>query len=282
MIDTHLHVWDRARSSYRWLDGAPERLRGDHLLEQGLAAVAGHGFEAAVLVQADETLDETAYLLELAAADARVAGAVCYLPLEAPAIVAERLPALTAIAGFVGVRNLTHDRSDPDWILGPDQRRSLGMLEAAGVPLDYIAVLPRHRENLVTLARDHAGLTLVLDHLGSPPIGLPGEYRRWVDQVADAATLSNVVAKVSGLYRADPAGIGTAVTADQAQMVLAAALEVFGPDRLMLGSDWPMGTVSGTGAATLDAVVAAVDALEPDQAHALRRATAARVYGLVV
>ncbi|CAM3627468.1 amidohydrolase [Occultella aeris] len=277
MIDAHLHVWDRARSSYRWLDSAPEPLRTDHDLARGLAAQARYGGRRAVLVQADETLDETAYLLELVAGEARLAGAVCYLPLEDPTTVAQQLPSLTANPGFVGVRNLTHDRPDPDWILGADQRRSLALLEAAGVPLDYVAVLPRHLENLVTLAGAHPGLTIVLDHLGKPPVGLDDDFRRWADQLAGVAALPNVVAKVSGIYRAD---LPEAVTAEQLAAVLATALAAFGADRLMLGSDWPVSTVSGGADATMSVLVAAVDALPQQQAKSLRHDTATRVYGL--
>ena len=278
MIDTHLHVWARARSPYRWLDDAPEPLRGDHLLDQGLAAVAAHGFDRAVLVQADETLEETTYLLELAATDPRVIGAVCYLPLEAPTIVAEHLRRLNDDPWFVGVRNLTHDRPDPDWILGEDQRRSLAHLEAAGVPLDYVAVSPGHLRNLCALAHRHPGLTLVLDHLGTPPVGRPTDHGRWADQLAEAAALPNVIAKVSGIYPRDP---DASVTAEQLEPILATALAAFGADRLMLGSDWPMGTVAGGTDAALSALVAAVDSLcDPDQAEALRQRTATRVYGL--
>ncbi|MDP3949666.1 amidohydrolase [Microbacterium sp.] len=280
MIDTHLHVWARARSSYRWLDDAPESLRADHSLEEGLAATAAHGFDRAVLVQADETLDETHYLLELAATDPRVAGAVCYLPLEDPALVVEQLPRMRATPGFVGVRNLTHDRPDADWILGAAQRRSLAYLEEFDVPLDYIAVSPRHIQNLTTLALEHPGLTIVLDHLGKPPVGLLTEYDRWADQLAEVAALHNVIAKISGIYPAPPADLNAPVTAEQMEAILTTVLATFGPDRLMLGSDWPMGTVAGGTDAALSVLVAAVDALDSDQADALRQRTATRVYRL--
>ncbi|WP_460798862.1 amidohydrolase family protein [Microbacterium sp. GXF0217] len=280
MIDTHLHVWARGRSRYRWLDDAPEPLRADHSLEQGLAAVGAYGFDRAVLVQADETLEETNYLLELAASDPRVSGAVCYLPLEAPAIVAEQLPRLLADPWFVGVRNLTHDRPDPDWILGGQQSRSLDRLEAAGVPLDYIAVSPEHLRNLCSLARRHPGLTFVLDHLGTPPIGRATGYARWADQLAEVAALPNVVAKVSGIYPAGSADTGASVTTEQLEAILTTALTAFGADRLMLGSDWPMGTVAGGTDAVLSVLVAAIDSLDPDQADALRQRTASRVYGM--
>lgn len=277
MIDAHLHVWDRARSRYQWLDAAPEPLRADHSLDQAFAALEPFGLQRAVLVQADETMAETAYLLDLVAADDRLAGAVCYLPLQDPTTVTTQLRELQGRSGFVGVRNLTHDRPDPDWILGAEQRASLSALEAAGVPLDYVAVLPRHLENLVHLAGEHPGLTFVLDHLGKPPVGLPEDYRRWEEQIAQVGACPNVVAKVSGIYRADAPA---AVSADQLEAVLSTALAAFGSQRLMLGSDWPVCTVSGGTAATMSTLTAAVDRLPAEQALQLRHETATRTYAL--
>ena len=277
MIDAHLHVWDRARSRYQWLDAAPEPLQADHSLDQAFTALEPFGLQRAVLVQADETMAETAYLLDLVAADDRLAGAVCYLPLQDPDTVTTQLRELQERSGFVGVRNLTHDRPDPDWILGTQQRASLSALEAAGVPLDYVAVLPRHLENLVRLAVEHPGLTFVLDHLGKPPVGLAEDYRRWQEQIAQVAACPNVVAKVSGIYRADaPAAVST----EQLEAVLTTALDVFGAQRLMLGSDWPVCTVFGGAAATMSALAAAVDGLPAEQAHQLRHQTATRTYSL--
>lgn len=279
MIDAHLHVWERSRSRYAWLDGAPGRLQTDHSVEQAFAILSPFGVEQAVLVQADESLEETDYLLELVAAHPGLLGAVVYLPLEAPDAVAQWLPRLVETPGFVGVRNLTHDRPDPDWILGMEQRRSIELLETAGVPLDYVAVLPRHRENLATLAREHAGVRFVLDHLGTPPLGMPdGDWSRWQDQLAELGALPNAVAKVSGIYRRDIAT--EPVTSEHLAAVLRTALDVFGADRLLLGSDWPVSTIFSGPLATMCALTAAVDALPAQQARALQAETAARVYGL--
>ncbi|QOR70554.1 amidohydrolase family protein [Ruania alkalisoli] len=276
MFDAHLHVWDHARSSYGWLTGAPEILRRDHLIEEARGALMPWGVDRAVLVQADETMAETDYLLDLVAADPLVVGAVVYLPLEDPATVAEQMAA--SRPGVVGVRNLTHDRPDPDWILGADQRRSLELIEAAGLPLDYVATLPRHRENLLTLAQEQPGLTFVLDHLGTPPAQpdqRDGAWQQWQEQIAALAALPNVVAKVSGIYDA-----GGPVTPEHMRTVLAAALDAFGADRLLVGSDWPVCTAFGGAEATMRVLLAEVDRLPGDQRYALREGTAARVYGL--
>ncbi|UFU02895.1 amidohydrolase family protein [Ruania suaedae] len=273
MIDAHLHVWDHARSPYAWLAGAPEVLQRNHLIDEARGALAPWGADRAVLVQADETLAETDYLLELVAADPLVVGAVVYLPLADPDTVAEQLEA--GRAGVVGVRNLTHDRPDPDWILGAEQRRSLQLIEEAGLPLDYVATLPRHRENLLTLAQEHPGLTFVLDHLGTPPAEQGEAWQQWQDQLASLAARPNVVAKVSGIYGADGP-----VAPEHMRAVLATALATFGADRLLVGSDWPVCTAFGGAEATLRVLLAEVDRLPEGQRHALRERTAARVYGL--
>ncbi|SEE71540.1 amidohydrolase family protein [Ruania alba] len=273
MIDAHLHVWDHRRSGYGWLDQAPELLRRDHLPSEALDMLAKHGFARAVLVQADETLTETEYLLELVATEPRFAGAVVYLPLEAPDTVAEHLT--SPAAGVVGVRNLTHDRPDPDWILGAEQRRSIDLIGAAGLPLDVVATLPRHRENLLTLARQHPSQTFVLDHLGTPALDGGDAADLWREQLGEIASCPNTVAKVSGIYAS-----GGPASADQMRAVLGTAVELFGPDRLMVGTDWPVCTAFGGAEATLAVLLSAVGELEPDQQTALRTGTAARVYGV--
>lgn len=276
MIDSHLHVWERSRSSYAWLDGAPEILRVDHDLDAAFADLAPHAVVGAVLVQADETLAETDYLLAVAAADDRVLGAVCYLPLEAPDVVARELPRLRDEAFLVGVRNLTHDRADPDWILGEEQRRSIAILEQAGVPLDYVGALPRHLENLATIAARHPGLTVVLDHLGHPPVGEPAEtYGAWLNRFEMLAAAPNVVAKISGVY--GPDGAAPPVEMDA---VVDTALALFGADRLMVGSDWPVCRARGGAEATMGTLTATLARLPGETQVALRRTTATRVYGL--
>ncbi|WP_159618464.1 amidohydrolase family protein [Ruania rhizosphaerae] len=275
MIDAHLHVWDHARSGYGWLNHAPELLRRDHLPSEALDMLAEHGFTRAVLVQADETLTETEYLLELVATEPRIAGAVVYLPLENPDTVAEHLE--NRPAGMVGARNLTHDRTDPDWILGAEQRRSIELIGAAGLPLDVVATLPRHRENLLTLARQHPGQTFVLDHLGTPALDGGDAAALWREQLGEIASCPNTVAKVSGIYAS-----GGPVSADQMRAVLGTALELFGPDRLMVGTDWPVCTAFGGAGATMGVLLGAVGELEPAQQAAVRTGTAARVYGLAM
>lgn len=278
MIDTHLHIWDRSRSSYSWLDHAPETLQRSHTLADVEADLDQLGVTGVILVQADETPEETEFLLETAHVSTRVLGAVVYLPLHQPDIVAKRLPELQEDAAFCGVRNLTHDRADPDWLLRPDIGRSLDLLATAGVTVDHVGVLPRHLENVATVAGNHPDLTLVIDHLGKPPIGESQEaYQRWLALLYQAAERPNVTAKLSGIYSGiEPAGW----TTDQVAQSVLDALDAFGADRLMIGSDWPVCITAGGLHRVLGALTTVMHDLPEDDRRALTTGTAERVYSL--
>src|SRR5699024_2368310 len=173
--------------------------------------------------------------------------------------------------------NLDRHRPGPDWDRGAEEGGERSPAGGGWRSVRYGGVLPRHLENLVHLAGEHPGLTFVLDHLGKPPVGLAEDYRRWEEQITQVAACPNVVAKVSGIYRADAPA---AVSADQLEAVLSTALAAFGSQRLMLGSDWPVCTVYGGTAATMSTLAAAVDRLPAEQAQHLRHETATRTYAL--
>ena len=122
-------------------------------------------------MQADDDDRDTDLMLEVAAERPEVVGVVAYIPLERPAEAAARLEVLLQNPYVVGIRNLTHDRADPDWVLRPDVDETLGLIEQAGLPWDHVAVLPRHLEHVATISERHPDLRIVIDHLAKPPIG---------------------------------------------------------------------------------------------------------------
>ncbi|QHC67761.1 amidohydrolase family protein [Rathayibacter sp. VKM Ac-2759] len=242
VIDSHQHVWDRTRARYDWLGpDLPEIDRSiffDELRPQLRAA----GVDATVLVQSADEAADTDEMLRVAAANPEIAGVVVHVPLERPQEAHDRLVELRRDAHVVGVRNLIHDRPDPDWILRPDVDEGLGVLEAAGVPFDYVAVLPRHLEHLPVLAERHPELSIVIDHLSKPPIGLSSD-EPWRSLIARAAENPRVFAKVSGLYSATPDAASW--TTEQLVPVVEHALASFGAERLMYGGDWPVSLTAG-------------------------------------
>jgi L-fuconolactonase len=249
VIDAHLHLWNTERMHYAWLQ-RPENAAINRTFGfedfRSLAARAGVG--RAVLVQADDSAADTEAMFEVAAAHPEIAGVVAWVPLDRPDEAAARLDQLGQRPGFAGIRTLIHDQPDPDWLLRPPVGEGLALLEQRGIPFDVISVLPRHLSYVPVLSERYPSLRMVLDHLSHPPLGGtdpvgPGSYTdvaHWGELITAAARNPLVSAKISGLYPPD-----LAWTAEDIRHVVEFALELFGPDRLMFGSDWPVAELGG-------------------------------------
>ena len=178
---------------------------------------------------------------------------------------------------LVGVRNLIHDQPDPDWLLRADVAEGLALVEAAGLPFDLVAVLPRHLEHVGYLSDRFPDLTIVIDHLAKPPVGTD-RRQPWRELMTRAASNPLVVAKLSGLYRQ---GDGPPATDDDIRPWIADAIEVFGPDRLLIGSDWPVAEIAGGYLPVTGSVIRVVrDELADHDAARVLAGTASEVYGL--
>ncbi|MGI3783375.1 MAG: amidohydrolase family protein [Janthinobacterium lividum] len=276
IIDTHLHVWDLDRSLYSWLGPQVPQWNRTFTFDEVAPQLEQNGVDAVVLVQADDDDRDTDLMLEVAAARPEVVGVVAYIPLERPAEAAARLEVLQANPYVVGIRNLTHDRADPDWVLRPDVDETLGLIEQAGLPWDHVAVLPRHLEHVAAISERHPDLRIVVDHLAKPPIG-EASYEPWWSLIGLAAQNPLVHAKISGLYPgADPASW----TVDGLRPFVDRALEVFGSSRLMYGGDWPISIPAGGYGLVLGGLREALADLPEAEAEGVWSATARRVYGL--
>lgn len=276
VIDAHQHLWDPATGWYGWLAREPEVLQRAFTFDEARPALDALDVIGTVLVQAADHDGDTDAMLAEAAANPLVLGVVGYVPLEQPERAARRLDQLRG-SSVVGIRNLIHDQPDPDWLLREDVAEGLALLEGAGLPFDLVAVLPRHLEHVGYLSERFPDLTIVIDHLAKPPIGT-GRRQPWFGLMSAAASNPRVTAKLSGLYRA---GDGPPATDDDLRPWIADALELFGPQRLLVGSDWPVAEVAGGYLPVTGSMVRVVrDLLDDDDAARVLAGTAAAVYGL--
>jgi len=212
-----------------------------------------HGVHGTVVVQARQSLDETRELLEVARTTPFVLGVVGWVDL------AGDVPAqLDGLEGpLVGVRHQVEDEPDDEWLLRADVQRGVAAVGEAGLVYDLL-VRTRELPAALATARRNPGTTFVLDHAAKRP----REDAAWAARGEELAALPNVVCKLSGL-------ITEWAPADTA----ARALEWFGPERCMFGSDWPVCLLAGGYADAL--------AVAGDDADVLA-GTAVRTYGLVV
>jgi L-fuconolactonase len=276
ILDAHVHFWDPHARRHAWLDEHPA-LNGRFGPED--YDPGRHDLGGAIFVQADcredEALGEALWVAELAASDPRVRGIVAYSPVHLGARAAPAVAAMAAQPGVVGVRRLLQD--EPVSFVRDDAALADGvrLLADHGLPFDLCV---RHQQlraagALVAACPD---VTFVLDHLGKPPVAT-GELDPWQEDLARLAASGRVVCKLSGLTTEAGPGWRPA----DLRPYLDVALDVFGPERCMVGSDWPVSTLATTVEAWLDLVVEATAQLAPDERDAVLHGTACTVYGVV-
>jgi L-fuconolactonase len=276
-VDAHQHFWDPQQVEYAWLSAdTPDIYR--HFGFDDLAPfLTRHSIDGTVLVQSADNDEDTEAMFAIAAERPAIAGIVGYVPLEYPDRAASRLATLQQRDKFVGIRNLIHDQPDPDWLLRPDVADGLRVLEDRGVPFDLVAVLPRHLEHVDYLSERFPALRIVIDHLAKPPVKT-AEIEPWTTLIRRAAANPRVHAKVSGLYPA--VGDWSAHGPDDLRPWIDRALEAFGPERLMIGSDWPIAVLAGGYDHVWQNLVQVITGYGPDVSRSVLGRTAVAFYGL--
>lgn len=272
IVDSHLHLWDLSAGGYGWLGPQHGELYRTFTPEEASRELASAGVDAAVLVQAEDSEHDTRFLLEIAERFGFVAGVVGWVRLDDPRTAEAQLDGYGGHPAFRGVRHLVHDDPREDFLDLPAVRRSLGLLAERGLPFDVPDAWPRHLPPVARLAADLPELTVVVDHLAKPPRGR-GDYRAWARCLRDVARRPNTVAKVSGLQ-----AVGQPLTSAALRPVWELALEAFGPERLMFGSDWPMTLPHGGYSATWKVVCELAASLSPTEREQFFSGTAGTVY----
>ncbi len=273
-IDAHQHFWDVESGRYAWptpADGAIYRTYSPAELEPELGPA---GIDVTVLVQTVATLDDTDAMLAAADGHPFVGAVVGWVPL-ANARAAEAALDARPHPRLRGIRHLIHHEPDPDWLLRADVADGLDVLARRGLSFDVVAVFPDHLRLVPVVADRHPDLTLVLDHLAKPPFRSVG-WSTWHDQLRRAAARPNVAAKLSGLVTA----AGPGWTREEIRPAVEAAIDAFGPDRLMFGSDWPVCRLVSTYREVIDAIEGLVSQLTVPERRAVLGGTATRVYGM--
>lgn len=272
IIDAHLHLWDRTRSGYGWLQPEHGVLNEDHSPADIAGTLAQVGVDRVVLVQADDTVDDTQFMIDTAADWTSVAAVVGWVQLDAPSTAAEQLERWSDTPVVKGIRHLVHDDPRADFLELPAVQESLALLAEGGYSLDVPDAWPGgFADQLASLADRHPDLTIVVDHLAKPPHGAV-DFPAWAAMLRDVARRPNTVAKLSGLSDASP------TTAANWRPAYEVALEAFGPERLMYGSDWPITRLFLDYAGTFAVLSELIATLAPAEQAAVLGGTAARVY----
>jgi L-fuconolactonase len=273
-IDAHQHFWKYTPAEYGWIDESMAALRRDFLPEHLQPLLAANGYDGCIAVQARQTLEEAEWLLELAAQHPFIRGVVGWVDLQSDDLRAQ-LERLASRKRLVGIRHIVQGEPDDHFLLRPRFCRGLALLAEYDLAYD-ILIYARHLPVAVAFVERFPGQRFVLDHLAKPEIKR-GEIKSWEADLRRLAAFPNVSCKLSGLVtEADwqhwtPQGL---------RPYLDVAYDAFGPQRLLVGSDWPVCLVAADYARTMDVVEDFLAARPADERAAVLGGNAVRFWQL--
>ena len=257
-VDAHHHLWPvPTPAEFPWMTDEMVAIRRPFTPDDLAPLLGAVGIRATVLVQTRSSVAETETFLATAAAHPFIAGVVGWVDLTDPGI-ADAIARLRSLPGgnrLVGIRHQVHDEPDPAWLRRADVRRGIAAVGAAGLAYELL-VRTRELPAAVDTAQALPQVRFILDHLAKPPIAADGDALAvWAHAIRRLGALPNVAAKLSGLVtEAD----WSAWTVDDLAGPVRVALEAFGPERLLFGSDWPVCLVAGSYERVLAASVEAL------------------------
>jgi len=273
-MDAHQHFWNYSPQEYGWITDQMAALKHDYGPADLKPLLAAEGFDGSIAVQARQDLEETRWLLELADQNEIVKGVVGWVDLCSPQLGAQ-LESLASHPRFVGVRHIVQGEPDDEFMLRPEFRRGIARLGEYGLPYDLL-LYPRHLPVAVKLVREFPDQRFVLDHIAKPLIA-DAVIEPWKRDIRELARFENVWCKVSGMVTE---ARWKEWSAEDFQPYLDVIFEAFGAGRLMIGSDWPVCTLSASYAATMGLVRDYIAHFGRDEQERILGGNCARFYNI--
>ena len=273
-IDTHQHFWKYNDQDYVWMTAGMEKLREDHLPTDLLPLISAADISATVAVQARQSLEESAWLLQLAEEHDFIRAVVGWVDLSSGRVV-EQLERFSRHPKFRGVRHVVHDEPDDEFMLRESFLKGLGELKRFGLTYDLL-LFPRHLPIACDVVKRFPEQLFVLDHIAKPPVRA-GEIEHWARDLKRLAGFANVSCKLSGLVTEAHWG---SWSAKDFEPYLDVVLDAFGPHRLMIGSDWPVCTLAGDYKSVISLATDYIARLSRDEQRAILEENPMKAYSI--
>ena len=246
-IDAHQHFWHYDPAKHLWMSEKMGILKKDYLPTDLEPLLKNSGLGGCVAVQANQAEEENTFLLALAEKHDFIKGIVGWVDLQSPNV-EERLAYYSQFSKIKGFRHVLHDESDINFMLRPAFLKGISLLKKYGFTYDVL-IFPNHLSNTLKLVKAFPEQPFVIDHIAKPPIkkgtisvGIPSE-KQWQKALKAVADHKNVSCKISGMVtEAD----WTHWQQADFTPYIDAVVELFGIDRIMYGSDWPVCTLAAT------------------------------------
>jgi len=277
-IDSHHHIWDLSVRDQSWITGdAMQPIRRSFSMADLREAIAGHGIDKTVLVQTVTDYAETPELLALADSDSLIAGVVGWLKIDAPDAI-EHLRGYLDLPGakyLKSIRDIAQDHPDSNYLGKAETIANVRKLGEFGVAYDLLSKTPE-LAGAVALVKACPDVQFIMDHISKPYIA-KGAMEPWKSLMTELASFPNVVCKISGLVT--EANWHDWKVQDF-KPYTDHLLEIFTPQRLMFGSDWPVATLGGTYGQVITLAEQLTLGLSPSEGEHFWSKTAIHAYNL--
>ena len=275
-IDSHHHIWDLSIRDQEWITGeAMQPIRRNFVISDLKDAIKSSRIDRTILVQTVTDYAETPELLKIAQSEQLVGAVVGWLTIDAPDAI-EHLHRYLDLPGaeyLKGIRDIAQDHPDPNYLAKPETISNVRKLGELGITFDLLTKTPELRAaiELVCACPD---VQFVMDHISKPYIAKK-EIEPWKNLMSELATFPNVLCKVSGLVT--EANWKDWKVKDFKPYV-DHVIEIFTPQRLMFGSDWPVANLGGTYAEVVELAEALTSGFSPSESESFWHKTAASAY----
>jgi L-fuconolactonase len=273
-IDSHQHFWHYSPAEHAWMSDEMRQLKRDFLPEHLESLLKSIGLDGCIAVQARQTLEETRWLLELSERHSFIKGVVGWADL-CSADLPRQLETFATHPKFVGVRHIVQDEPDDEFMLRAEFMDGISQLRRLDLTYDLL-LYPRHIRAAAQLVQKFPEQPFVLDHMGKPRIA-EGLVSPWREDLRELASSQNVFCKLSGMLTEAK---WNQWKPDDFTRYFDSAVEAFGPERLMVGSDWPVCLLSGDYAATMQIVIDSIQQFQPAVQAGILGENCARFYGI--
>ncbi len=234
MIDSHQHFWTYNVNRDVWITEEMGRIRKNFYPNDSVELFAQNQIDGCIAVQADSSEDETFFLISLAEQSEFIKGIVGWVDLQSKNIESQ-LTYFSQFEKIVGFRHVVQSESDPNFLARPNFLKGVQLLDTFDFAYDLL-IYPNQLNAGIEFCKKNANQRIVLDHLAKPPIK-SGDISEWKKDIEKFKELENVSAKISGLITEAE---WFNYNEKDILHIIEISLEVFGSDRLMFGTDYPV------------------------------------------
>jgi len=274
-IDAHQHFWRFNPAEHGWMTDGMGALKRDFLPQDLKPLLESIHFDGCISVQARQSLEETRWLLELADLNDFVRGVVGWVDLCSPELPSQ-LEHFAWHPRLAGVRHVVQDEPDDEFMLRPDFRRGIARLADFHLTYDVL-IYPRHLPAALKLVHEFPEQPFALDHIAKPAIA-EGKLTPWEADLRELAQQPNIWCKLSGMVTE---ARWKQWRPDDFRRYLDVVFDAFGANRLMIGSDWPVCTLSAGYAQSMRIVIDYIGQLPDDIQDAILGRNCAHFYNVI-